>query len=415
MDKSWMTIRRNRLASREYILGVESFLQFAMANLGPQPEIRCPCNDCLNGRKHSFAVKIHLIRKGFDSSYKTWVHHGEFVPTPQAYDDDHHHPNEGIGDETGGEVPKDGNPLQNMLEQVFVGGLLDDDSDELPANLGRGNVRSFDKLFNAAQRKIYPGCEKTVLAFIVELLHVKVYKKMPNDTFHIMMNIIKGMRSDYDEAIPWNTYEAKKFLRDLGLGYVPIHACINDCALFWKENANMENCPKCNEPRYKVNDDCIMPPGSKKSSASSNSTSTMRNTAAVRVETEALTPASEILTSTPLTVSSPSTHASASGAPSAKRWCVRGPTRGKRIRRIIVENKGERISAYVMPEMRAFCGINANKVASELGTQIRWICPIQGFYASWNDGSDDLKRAVLQAVRVRMSNLNGYQHNTLII
>ncbi|XP_058202761.1 uncharacterized protein LOC131317207 [Rhododendron vialii] len=285
-----------------------------MANLGPQPEIRCPCNDCLNGRKHSFAVvKIHLIRKGFDSSYKTWVHHGEFVPTPQAYDDDHHHPNEGIGDETGGEVPKDGNPLQNMLEQVFVGGLLDDDSDELPANLGRGDVRSFDKLFNAAQRKIYPGCEKTVLAFIVELLHVKVYKKMPNDTFHIMMNIIKGMRSDYDEAIPWNTYEAKKFLRDLGLGYVPIHACINDCALFWKENANMENCPKCNEPRYKVNDDCIMPPGSKKSSASSNSTSTMRNTAAVRVETEAPTPASEILTSTPLTVASPSTHASALG------------------------------------------------------------------------------------------------------
>ncbi|XP_058211617.1 uncharacterized protein LOC131323793 [Rhododendron vialii] len=125
----------------------------------------------------------------------------------------------------------------------------------------------------------------------------------------------------------------------------------------------------------------------------------MRNTAAVRVETEAPTPASEILTSTPLTVASPSTHASASGEPSAKRRCVRGPTCGKRIRKIIAENKGERISAYVTPEMRAFCGINANKVASELGTQIRWICPIQGFYASWNDVSDDLKRAVLQAVR----------------
>ncbi|KAI8562446.1 hypothetical protein RHMOL_Rhmol03G0038100 [Rhododendron molle] len=126
MDKNWMTIR-NRLASREYKLGVESFLQFAMANLGPQPEIRCPCNECLNGRKHSSAVvKIHLIRRGIDSSYKTWVHHGESVPAPQAYDDDHRDPNEGIGDETGGEVPKDGNQLQNMLEQVFVGGLLDD-------------------------------------------------------------------------------------------------------------------------------------------------------------------------------------------------------------------------------------------------------------------------------------------------
>ncbi|KAF7153268.1 hypothetical protein RHSIM_Rhsim01G0074900 [Rhododendron simsii] len=206
----------------------------------------------LLNRKYSFTVvKIHLIRNGFDTSYKTWVHHGESVPAPQAYDDDHHDPNEGIGDEIGGEVPKDGNQLQNMVEQVFIGGLLDDDSDELPANLGRGDVRSFDKLFNAAQRKIYPESEKSVLAFIVEMLHVKVYKKMPNDTFNIMMNIIKGMRPDYDEAIPWNTYEAKKFLRDLGLGYVPIHACINDCALFWKENENLENCPKCNEPRYK--------------------------------------------------------------------------------------------------------------------------------------------------------------------
>ncbi|KAF7126552.1 hypothetical protein RHSIM_Rhsim11G0027900 [Rhododendron simsii] len=155
-------------------------------------------------RKHSFVVvKIHLIRRGFDSCYKTWVHHGESVPAPQAYDDDHHDSNEGNGDETGGEV--------------FVGGLLDDDSDELPANLGRGDVRSFDKLFNAAQRKIFPGCEKTVLAFLVEILHVKVYKKMPNDTFNIMMNIIKGMRPDYDEAIPWNTYEAKKNLK--GFGY----------------------------------------------------------------------------------------------------------------------------------------------------------------------------------------------------
>ncbi|KAF7130258.1 hypothetical protein RHSIM_Rhsim10G0129400 [Rhododendron simsii] len=137
-----------------------------MANLGPQPEIRCP-----------------------------------------SYDDDHHDSNEGIGNETRGEVPKDGNQMQNMLEHVFVGGLLDDDSDELPANIGRGDVRSFDKLFNAAQRKIYPGGEKIVLAFIVEMLHVKVYKKMPNDTFIIMMNVIKGMRQDYDEAIPWNTYE----------------------------------------------------------------------------------------------------------------------------------------------------------------------------------------------------------------
>ncbi|KAI8549115.1 hypothetical protein RHMOL_Rhmol06G0001200 [Rhododendron molle] len=141
-----------------------------------------------------------------------------------------------------------------------------------------------------------------------------------------------------------------------------------------------------------------MAPGSKKSSASSNSTGSKRNTTPVRVDTIATTP-SEILTLTPSMVASPSTHASASGAPLEKRRRVRGPTRGKRIKRIIAENKGERIPAYVMPEMRAICGINANKVASELGTQIRWICHIQGFYSSWKNVSDDHKRAVIQAVR----------------
>ncbi|KAI8527436.1 hypothetical protein RHMOL_Rhmol12G0075300 [Rhododendron molle] len=89
----------------------------------------------------------------------------------------------------------------------------------------------------------------------------------------------------------------------------------------------------------------------------------------------------------------------AEGAPSAKRRRVQGSTRGKRSGRIIAENKGERISAYVTPGMRAFWGINANKVASEIGTQIRWICPIQGFYPSWKSVDSTLKDAILQVVR----------------
>ncbi|XP_026452318.1 uncharacterized protein LOC113352753 [Papaver somniferum] len=54
------------------------------------------------------------------------------------------------------------------------------------------------------------------------------------------------------ETLPNTYYEAKKLLRNLGLGYTVIHACRYDSALFWKENENLENCPKCNEPRYKV-------------------------------------------------------------------------------------------------------------------------------------------------------------------
>ncbi|KAF7154758.1 hypothetical protein RHSIM_Rhsim01G0183600 [Rhododendron simsii] len=138
----------------------------------------------------------------------------------------------------------------------LVGGMLDDDVDGLP-NLEREDVRNFDKLFNAAQCKAYFGCAKTVLAFIVKMLHVKVFKKSGNETFDMIMKIIKEMLPidhEIGSTIPWNIYDAKKFLRDLGLGHIPIHACKYDYSLFWKENANLENCPTCNKPRYKVND-----------------------------------------------------------------------------------------------------------------------------------------------------------------
>jgi hypothetical protein len=35
-----------------------------------------------------------------------------------------------------------------------------------------------------------------------------------------------------DGALLINTYQAKKFLRDMGLGYEKILACHNDCMLF---------------------------------------------------------------------------------------------------------------------------------------------------------------------------------------
>lgn len=47
--------------------------------------------------------------------------------------------------------------------------------------------------------------------------------------------------------MPKSYYETKKTLRDLGLGYTCIHACKNDCMLFWKENENIEICPQCND------------------------------------------------------------------------------------------------------------------------------------------------------------------------
>ncbi|XP_058208227.1 uncharacterized protein LOC131321240 [Rhododendron vialii] len=135
-----------------------------------------------------------------------------------------------------------------------------------------------------------------------------------------------------------------------------------------------------------------MGPGSRKSSASSNSIKS-------RGIAEATTPVPPpIVASTPPTVPSPSTGTSVVGEPSRR---VRGPTLGKRVRRLIEVKDGTRLHVYVTPEMRTFCGANATKVANELGSQIRRMCrpTANSFCHSWNLVHAEVNRAVIQAVR----------------
>ncbi|XP_019255076.1 PREDICTED: uncharacterized protein LOC109233657 [Nicotiana attenuata] len=54
-----------------------------------------------------------------------------------------------------------------------------------------------------------------------------------------------------ESFVPNSFYEAKKVLRDLGLGYTKIDACQNDCILYWREHAYAQSCPECGESRWK--------------------------------------------------------------------------------------------------------------------------------------------------------------------
>ena len=55
------------------------------------------------------------------------------------------------------------------------------------------------------------------------------------------------------ETLPNSFYEARKMIRDLGLYYEKIGACINDCMLFRKEYANEDHCTVCGVSQWKSN------------------------------------------------------------------------------------------------------------------------------------------------------------------
>ena len=246
MDKSWMSIR-NRISSKVYKTGVKAFIDFAIAQLGPVDKIRCPCVDCLNRNTLSLElVKFHLIQRGISTTYKTWLYHGETVSVPQPHisHEGNQHNDRTDSHRMGGDDPGNGDEFPTMLEDVYKGVFMDDDIEDFTESWDLDDVRRFDKLLDDAQRPLYPGCTCTVLSFVIKILHCKVYNKWTNTSFNMIMNVFKDVLPKCDEIVPWNLYEAKKFLRDLGLGYVPIHACKYDCALFWKENANLENCPR---------------------------------------------------------------------------------------------------------------------------------------------------------------------------
>ncbi|KAL7254693.1 hypothetical protein ACSBR1_008941 [Camellia fascicularis] len=68
--------------------------------------------------------------------------------------------------------------LPIMLEEIYMSGLRDDHIDEEPKSLEREDLQKFIRLFEDAQRKVYPTCETfSMLSFVIKMLHVKVYNK----------------------------------------------------------------------------------------------------------------------------------------------------------------------------------------------------------------------------------------------
>jgi hypothetical protein len=235
MDKSWMTLGKtpHGKMSQQYFDGVKMFLDFAKAVGDLNGNIPCLCKNCVNFyRQTPKIVRIHLLQCEIMQSYTKWFKHGE----PRVLDDSHDH-------EMSDTQSLDG--IDVMVEDRVRGESIDMQQDE--------EVHKFDKLLDDTKREVYPGCTNyTLLKFIIEMLNVKVMTNLSNKGLDMILDLLIKLLPK-GNLVPRSTYEAKKILRDMGLSYKYIHACKNDYALFWKENANLDVYPVCKESRYKVN------------------------------------------------------------------------------------------------------------------------------------------------------------------
>jgi len=62
-----------------------------------------------------------------------------------------------------------------------------------------------------------------------------------------MTMILELLKDAFEfENILSSFYEAKKTITKLGMNYLKIHACPNDCMLYWGEDEDRERCKICN-------------------------------------------------------------------------------------------------------------------------------------------------------------------------
>ncbi|XP_059291096.1 uncharacterized protein LOC132044618 [Lycium ferocissimum] len=241
IDKSWMDLRRS---TNEYDRGVNYFLDKAFERASQGNEILCPWKRCFNLYWHTRTeVENHLFGYGFVNGYTKWVFHGEgFSSTNMS------HP---TNDDETSDMHDD---IDGLLYDTFrnvEGDLRHEGVTEGPSE----DAKRFFKLVEEGKQELYPGCKNfSKLSFTIRLYLFKCIHGLSNVAFSDLLDLIK-------EAFPFaqlpeSFNKAKKVIKDLGLGYEKIHACPNDCMLFWNDNAKKDNCSMCGSSRWKnVRDD----------------------------------------------------------------------------------------------------------------------------------------------------------------
>ncbi|KAL1225393.1 hypothetical protein V5N11_009047 [Cardamine amara subsp. amara] len=189
---------------------------------------------------------------GFLSSYTNWILHGEDVFVT------------GNARIPSNIAPVDLDSTLNLLDDLFpdtstnIDGGYEPESSEEPMNTDIPSTSSgscenregFDEMLADFNQELYTGCTKfTKLSFILKLYHIKCMCGISDKGISMVLDLLKEAFTH--AKLPASFNDMKKVIRKLGLTYETIHACPNDCMLFWEADAEREICKVCEASRWK--------------------------------------------------------------------------------------------------------------------------------------------------------------------
>jgi hypothetical protein len=204
-------------------------------------------------------VNRHILLNGMGNSYTWWIHHGERLDVDVIeYPNDVHDNDDGFIHEEGVIEDYSANTLeaglgdlQNAAEHARQDGGNEGGQDQDGDAESHHKESFFEVVMNKAKRQLYPGCSKfSRFSFVVKLPHMKSLYRISNSAFSTIVKLLAEAFLECN-TLPKSYNEAKNLMKELGLGYDLIHVCFNNCVMFRKQYAKLDDCPICGLSRWK--------------------------------------------------------------------------------------------------------------------------------------------------------------------
>lgn len=241
-DRSWMyNVGKKDRMSESFGKGVKFFIKFGFDHkVEGAKTINCPCVQCKNMYHHEDdVVEFHLVKYGFTPGYTNWFFHGESRKRRRIV--------RGAGDD-----------MQSLVHDALGISDVGDDPIGLADGPSHGHNDCSKRFEDLLETPLYPECNKfSKLSFMVRLFQLKCLNGWTDNSFAMLLELLKEVLPD-GNTLPEKFYEFKKIISELGLDFVKIHACRNDCMLFWKENEDKQACTKCKASRWKSNNEQVL-------------------------------------------------------------------------------------------------------------------------------------------------------------
>lgn len=252
-NKRWINLKDRSLP--EYLKGMDDFLDFAFSGPNPPNTIRCPCCRCNNIKfKTRSEVDRHLLDFGFEPSYDNWEYHGESSDDSSSDSDLKDADNIGYGaDHERSDDAQTFNMLYDMHQSFNANreNVFDHPTSSNSNEEPNKEAKRFYGLVKDAEQTLYPGCKKfSKLSFIIRLFQMKCLYGWSNTSLDSLLKLLAEAFPE-GNVLPDSMYEVRKIIKDLGLDYVKIDACDNDCILYRGEDyENLNECPICKKSRW---------------------------------------------------------------------------------------------------------------------------------------------------------------------